>query len=469
MKNSSGTIYSASYDADGDMTSRNGSPITWTVDNLPASLGAADGSSTFSYDPDGNRYYQAARFNNVTTDTTYIGGLFEVVSTSTTTEYRHNIMADGQIVAVHTMDQSGNAYTDYLHSDHLGSVDDVQGSTSAAGGRKPGAAFDAFGVRRDAANWDYDLSQSQIQLLKNYTDRGYTFQEQLDNVALVDMNGRVYDPSIGRFISADPIVPDWQKGQAFNRYSYVFNDPLSFFDPTGYDPSQDLAVDATIGMTAGSVIGAAAGYAVGSYGGALLGGLAGSLGDLLGPEVGVPAAIVGTVAGQKRGGVYGMRIGSIIGAAIGRKIGEEYYDHHNPSPQSPKGPAPTTRPSGGGGENGPNLNPGPSEQQQLDQLCQQVACINGDNLTLYGCSGSDSTGNCFACDSELNCYPEPAGGPPWVFQIKTPDFSFGSGDLFGLGVEVTGGANGGFGFSSYTSGGGVPSLPFSVGTLLEIQ
>ncbi len=230
--NSSGTtVYSAAYDADGDMTTRNGYPITWTVDNLPASIASAAGSSTFSYDPDGNRYYQAATFNGNGTDTTYIGGLFEVVSTSTTTEYRHNIVADGQIVAVHTIDQSGDAYTDYLHSDHLGSVDVI---TNDSGNVIQTMSFDAFGMRRDPTNWDYDLSQNTISTLKNYTDRGYTDQEELDSVALVDMNGRVYDPTVGRFISADPTVPDPLFSQAFNRYSYVYNSPLEYTDPSGF-------------------------------------------------------------------------------------------------------------------------------------------------------------------------------------------------------------------------------------------
>ena len=196
IQNSSGTtVYSASYDADGNMLTRNGSPLTWTADNLPASLASAQGGSTFSYDPEHQRYYQAATFNGATTDTTYIGGLFEVVATATTTDYRHNIIADGQVIAVHTIDQSGNATTRYLHYDHLGSVDtitddqgtvaqsmsDVQGCTSAAGGRGtprgvPGAAFDAFGLRRDPSNWDDDLTTAQITALKDDTDRGFRFR-----------------------------------------------------------------------------------------------------------------------------------------------------------------------------------------------------------------------------------------------------------------------------------------------------
>ena len=136
----------------------------------------------------------------------------------------------------------------YVLTDHLGSVDDVQGSTSAAGGRKPGAAtltddqgaviqkmsFDAFGLRRDAGNWTYDLSSSQIAPLTGLTNRGYTDQEQLDGVALVDLNGRVYDPTIGRFISADPTVPDAFYSEDFDRYTYVDNGPLENTDPSGY-------------------------------------------------------------------------------------------------------------------------------------------------------------------------------------------------------------------------------------------
>ena len=54
----------------------------------------------------------------------------------------------------------------------------------------PGSAFGVFGLRRDSANWDYDLTTTQITMLKDDTGRGYTFQEQLGNVGLIRMNGR---------------------------------------------------------------------------------------------------------------------------------------------------------------------------------------------------------------------------------------------------------------------------------------
>jgi RHS repeat-associated protein len=58
----------------------------------------------------------------------------------------------------------------------------------------------------------------------------------LDSVGLVHMNGRVYDPFLGRMISADPTVPGALNSQAFNRYSYVLNNPLSLTDPSGFSP-----------------------------------------------------------------------------------------------------------------------------------------------------------------------------------------------------------------------------------------
>ncbi len=48
------------------------------------------------------------------------------------------------------------------------------------------------------------------------------------------MNGRVYDPILGRFLSPDPNVQVVTDLQSYNRYSYVLNNPLRYTDPTGY-------------------------------------------------------------------------------------------------------------------------------------------------------------------------------------------------------------------------------------------
>ncbi|MET0116416.1 MAG: RHS repeat-associated core domain-containing protein [Sedimenticola sp.] len=48
------------------------------------------------------------------------------------------------------------------------------------------------------------------------------------------MNGRIYDPMLGRFLSADPHVQSPANPQNLNRYTYVNNNPLSYTDPSGY-------------------------------------------------------------------------------------------------------------------------------------------------------------------------------------------------------------------------------------------
>ncbi|HET7176633.1 MAG TPA: RHS repeat-associated core domain-containing protein, partial [Gammaproteobacteria bacterium] len=210
----------------------------------------------------------------------------------------HNIMAGGQVVAVHTLDQAGNETTNYVHSDHLGSTDTI---TNDQGNVTQDMSFDAFGLRRDSANWAYDLTSTQIAGLKSDTDRGYTFQEQLDNVGLVDMNGRVYDPSIGRFVSADPTVPNPNYSQAFNRYMYVYGNPLAMADPSGFEPTKcstppcDKCVEDCIpsddgtgtpetgshipGVHTGAVCGGNCGFGSGGDGGGDSGGSGGSGGN----------------------------------------------------------------------------------------------------------------------------------------------------------------------------------------------
>jgi RHS repeat-associated protein len=65
------------------------------------------------------------------------------------------------------------------------------------------------------------------------TDKKFTGQ-RLDSTGLYYYNARYYDPGIGRFISADTIVPNFADPQSLNRYSYCRNNPLRYIDPTGH-------------------------------------------------------------------------------------------------------------------------------------------------------------------------------------------------------------------------------------------
>ena len=91
------------------------------------------------------------------------------------------------------------------------------------------ASNDVWGKRLET-NWNgNEVSESQTQ----GNQRGYTDHEHLDSIGLIHMNGRVYDPKLARFISPDPYIQDPYNTQSFNRYSYVWNNPLRHTDPTG--------------------------------------------------------------------------------------------------------------------------------------------------------------------------------------------------------------------------------------------
>jgi RHS repeat-associated protein len=70
--------------------------------------------------------------------------------------------------------------------------------------------------------------------ITSQTTCGLTGEEQLSAAGLVHLNGRIYDPLLARFTSADPTVTEPMNLQGWNRYSYVGNDPLAFTDPNRF-------------------------------------------------------------------------------------------------------------------------------------------------------------------------------------------------------------------------------------------
>jgi len=78
----------------------------------------------------------------------------------------------------------------------------------------------------------YFLVKQKVEK-KNITNRGFTGHEHYNFFKIINMNGRLYDPVIGRFFSPDNFVLDNTFTQDFNRYSYARNNPLKYIDPTG--------------------------------------------------------------------------------------------------------------------------------------------------------------------------------------------------------------------------------------------
>ena len=145
-------------------------------------------------------------------------------------------MADaGQAVAVPVQVVGGSNTVYYLHSDHLGSTTAL--SSSAVGG----------GLISGSTTRYYPFGAWRTIPTQTLTDRGFTGHLENMEIGLVYMRARYYVPSIGRFASADTIVPNPGEPQSFNRYSYVNNNPLRFTDPTGYcsgDPNDPSNPDA---------------------------------------------------------------------------------------------------------------------------------------------------------------------------------------------------------------------------------
>ena len=102
--------------------------------------------------------------------------------------------------------------------DHLGSASVV---TNASGTTEGEDRYYPFGETRSTTG-------------TMYTDRLYTGQREMEGLGIYHYGARYYSPALGRFISADTIVPGAANPQAFNRYSYVLNNPIRYTDPSGH-------------------------------------------------------------------------------------------------------------------------------------------------------------------------------------------------------------------------------------------
>ncbi|WP_445357450.1 RHS repeat-associated core domain-containing protein [Microbulbifer sp. ANSA002] len=251
-----GVSHSLHYDANGaieryDAASGDDKWISWNARQLPTEivLGSSQSDSTptardrFHYGPDGQRFYRESSWmedGQLKTEKAFIVGSYEEqipADASILTIEKTALAGSVQHVAITDLTGTSGEYQ-YLHRDHLGSIEKI---TDEAGLEILNLAFNPDGSRRQG-DWTGDLNQQQLQELLAVqgltTKRGYTGHEHLDRTGLIHMNGRIYDPTLGRFLSPDPIVQSPTYSQSWNRYSYVFNNPLSFTDPSGFSAKE---------------------------------------------------------------------------------------------------------------------------------------------------------------------------------------------------------------------------------------
>ena len=139
----------------------------------------------------------------------------EIVSAGNTKEYDYICTPEGlSAIAIKT---NGTRSLYYVHTDHLGSIRTV---TTASKAIQTRYYYDAWGKQTLASG-------------TAITNRGYLAQEHLNDFGLLNLNARLYDPALGRFLAMDPYVsmPDFT--QAYNRYSYCLNNPFKYTDPSG--------------------------------------------------------------------------------------------------------------------------------------------------------------------------------------------------------------------------------------------
>ena len=239
-----------SYDANGNMTARPWGGVTQTLsydaeNRLTGVDGATDAS--FGYDGDGRMVVRTVGSDS----TVRIGDYYEWDGTHATSYY----LFGGRRVAWRTVDG-----VQYLYADHLGSSVQAgepiephvvglplvaDGAVLAPEDPYPAPQGQVSAQAEPQASVD-DVGDPAVQRYTPYGEtRGseavdvpyqFTGQRNEDAIGLYHYGARWYDPALGRFIQADTIVPQPEDPQSLNRYTYVYNNPLKYTDPTGHYP-----------------------------------------------------------------------------------------------------------------------------------------------------------------------------------------------------------------------------------------
>ncbi len=285
------------YDANGNMITRNGSTIAYDYDNRPSSITTGSVTTSFVYD------YKGARVKKTTdspqSTTVYIGNLYECKDGVCT----KHIFAGGRRIA-----SKSGTNTWYYHSDHLGGLNVV---TDSSGTPVQNAAYYPFGETRS--------SSGSINLPYKFTG-----QENDPESGLYYYGARYYDPVIGRFISPDSIVQAPGDPQTLNRYAYCRNNPLIYTDPTGHIFGIDdficaIIIGALLNVTIAAIQGTdlSTAAALGAFSGAMFYGA----GQIAGAVAkGLSSSTMASLAGVGIHVAAGMGTGALSAAAYHQDV-----------------------------------------------------------------------------------------------------------------------------------------------------
>jgi RHS repeat-associated protein len=170
-------------------------------------------NATYIYDADGNLVKSVINGRS----TYYLGKLYQKQVDGTSTTIQKYYTSGSAQIAVRTVKDT-NDTLQWLLSDHLGST-----STTANmdGTWNSTIQYSAFGEIRTSSGI-------------TPTEYRYTGQLRQPELGLYYYVARWYDPQIGHFVQADTVVQNSYVPSAYDRYSYVSNNPINNSDPTGH-------------------------------------------------------------------------------------------------------------------------------------------------------------------------------------------------------------------------------------------
>ncbi|MBP7496738.1 MAG: hypothetical protein KA792_03645 [Bacteroidales bacterium] len=204
--------------------------VTYNAYNLIETIKEGTMSAEFYYGADELRKMMEMKTGEVTDSTKYYSGNYEktVTAGGATREVTY-IPSPNGLIAAFIKDSRDNQQPAgrmfYLLKDHLGSI---TGLVNESGALVQEFSYDAWGRRRKPDIWtDYTVTEPTL------ISRGYTGHEHLDIFGLINMNGRLYDPLLGRMLSPDNFVQSPMFSQSYNRFAYCVNNPLKYTDPSG--------------------------------------------------------------------------------------------------------------------------------------------------------------------------------------------------------------------------------------------
>lgn len=199
--------------------------ITYNSQNKVTEMSEGDYSYNVLYGANGERIKSRLYENSILSKTIYYSPGYEKITTTGGTVENHYVVSPFGLEAIIT--KTGATETLYLaETDHLGSM---IGLFDTSGVHVERYSYDAWGRRRNPSDWTFNNVPAPV-----ITERGFTGHEHLDNFRLINMNGRMYDPIVARFLNVDPIIQNIFNSQNFNGYNYCINNPLKYIDPSGY-------------------------------------------------------------------------------------------------------------------------------------------------------------------------------------------------------------------------------------------